>query len=150
MSIPDLDPNGLLPPGIHDTSLDEIRERFGFTLRRIRLLGGLQRALQNLAGAGVDVVFLDGSFVTRKRQPGDVDGCWEVNDHIDEAVLDPVFLDSDSHSTAMMKRRYGVHFFIAQDIEGQSGVPFVDFFQKTLDDQPKGILRIKLVGGDLT
>ena len=143
MSIPELRDDGLLPEGIHATSLDEIRERYGFTLRRRNLLEGLDRAVKNLADAGVKVVFLDGSFVTNKQQPGDIDGCWEANDDIDESVLDPVFLDFDDSCSAM-KMRYGVHFFIAQRIEGSSGVPFVDFFKTTADGTVKGILRIEL------
>lgn len=143
MSIPHLRDDGLLPEGIHPASLDEVRERYGFTLRRQSLLVGLEQALKNLADAGVKVVFIDGSFVTNKQQPGDIDGCWEVNGDIDESVLDPVFLDFQDSCSAM-KKRYGVHFFIAQQIEGASGVPFVRFFQTAADGTVKGILRVEL------
>ena len=145
MAIGKLNSNGLLEPGIHDTSLDEIRKVFAYNTRRTTLVDGLQRALGNLEVSGVKVVFIDGSFTTRKIHPRDVDGCWEVNPSVDVALLDPVFLDFSDHCSAM-RRKYGVHFFIAQRIEGGSGVPFSTFFQTTRDGRPKGILRMTLGG----
>jgi len=145
MGIADLNADGLLPPGTHDASLDEIREKFGYNMRRRALVDGLQRALRNLEAAGVRVVFINGSFVTRKRQPRDIDGCWEVTADVDDVLLDPVFLDFSDHCAAM-RRKYGVHFFIAQRIEHRSGVPFVTFFRETRDGRGKGILRVTLGG----
>jgi hypothetical protein len=52
MGIADLNADGLLPPGIYDTSLAEIRQRFAYNARRIALVDGLQRALENLEAAG--------------------------------------------------------------------------------------------------
>jgi hypothetical protein len=145
MGIADLNGDGLLPPGIHDASLDEIRQRFAYNARRAALVDGLQRALENLEAAGVQTVYIDGSFATRKKQPRDIDGCWEVTAAVDDTLLDPVFLDFSDHCAAM-RRKYGVHLFIAQMTEGRSGVPFSQFFQETRDGRPKGILRVTLRG----
>jgi len=47
--IPPFDPvTGLLPPGEHVASWDEVRERFGWNLLRRRLLDGLQQAWSRL------------------------------------------------------------------------------------------------------
>jgi hypothetical protein len=72
--IPDFDGNGYLPPGIHAATLDEISHRFGHEpeLRRvqmesIRWMVGLARRAQ------VARIVINGSFVTAKWEPNDVD-----------------------------------------------------------------------------
>ena len=88
-------------------------------------------------------VYIDGSFVTSKAEPNDVDGCWEWNDDIDLNQLDPVFLDFSNQRQAM-KEKYGVEFFVADWIEAGSGLTFLEFFQLNQYDDPKGILMIDL------
>ncbi|HWE62122.1 MAG TPA: hypothetical protein VHB98_10450 [Chloroflexota bacterium] len=63
-------------PGIHETTWAEVVERFGFSARRQMLLSGLQQALRSLAHAGCKRVYLGGSFVTTRNDPGDWDGCY--------------------------------------------------------------------------
>lgn len=142
--IPHLDDSGLLPAGIHSATLEEVRDRFGRknTVRR-RLFKGLKHSLQNLRAAGVRRVYINGSFVTDKSFPKDVDGCWDAEESIDLSKLDPVFLDFD-HARHRMKAKYGVDFFPANGVELGSGQPFLDFFQTDKDGQPKGILVIEL------
>ena len=141
--IPPLNAVGELPPGIHAATLDEVEAVFGKTPKRRILFDGLKRALQNLKGAGVRRVFIDGSFVTLKVEPNDVDGCWEWNEDVDLDMLDPVFLDF-SYQRRTMKEKYGVDFFIADWVEAGSGLTFLEFFQLNRSDEPKGILMIDL------
>jgi len=55
--IPPFDPvTGLLPPGEHVASWDEVRERFGWNLLRRRLLDGLQQGLVALGASGCSCV----------------------------------------------------------------------------------------------
>lgn len=74
MPIPRLRENGLLPEGIHRATLDEVRERFGTTsdrrrelMRRVEEWFEMAHAIQALR------FLLDGSFVTEKDSPNDVD-----------------------------------------------------------------------------
>ena len=85
-------------------------------------------------------IWLDGSFVTGKKEPNDIDGCWEYNNTVNINVLDPVFLGD----RIGMKDKYGLDFFIANIIEAASGLPFPKFFQQNRDGEPKGIIVIKL------
>src|SRR4030095_8170293 len=63
------------------------------TTPRLRcLFEGLQLAIQNLHAAGVRRVFIDGSFVTTKADPNDIDGCWEWTEEVHLDLLDPVLL----------------------------------------------------------
>ena len=65
---------GALPPGDHRATLEEIASRFGFTTRRRWLLKGLRAAVKAFWLAGIEDIFIDGSFCTEKPDPGDVDG----------------------------------------------------------------------------
>jgi hypothetical protein len=77
--IPDLTASGVLPPGIHDAEdWSEVVRRFGDTPERAALIAKLRQGLDNLRDAGCPWVLLDGSFVTSKPDPNDVDGCWEM------------------------------------------------------------------------
>jgi hypothetical protein len=137
-------PNALgeLPPGIHTATLAEVETVFATTPRRRRLFEGLRRAVQNLQAAGVCRVFIDGSFVTTKADPNDVDGCWEGDD-VNVDLLDPVFLDF-SQARRAMKAKYGVDFFLATWQEAGSGLTFLAFFQRNRADDPKGIVQLEL------
>lgn len=54
--------------------------RSGYTPYRRTLLSGLRRAIDLLRLFGCRRVYLNGSFVTNKEQPGDYDACWEADD----------------------------------------------------------------------
>jgi hypothetical protein len=73
--IPDWQVNGDLPPGIHFGRWAEIEARFGSNVRRRRLFAGFRQACDLLRRAGCRLVYLDGSFVTTKPNPGDFDAC---------------------------------------------------------------------------
>jgi hypothetical protein len=142
--IPDLNEDGLLPPGVYPAGLEEIRQRFGGrNVVRRRLFGGLTQALQNLREAGVKRVYVDGSFVTDKAFPNGVDGCWDAGGTIDLGKLDQVFLDFTDRRRKM-KEKYGVDFFPASSVEGNSRQAFLDFFQVDRDGRSKGVLVIDL------
>ena len=100
---------------------------------------GLESAAENLQAAGVQKIWIDGSFVTSKKEPNDVDGCWEYTERVDLGRIDPVFL---AESRAPMKGKYGVELFPAFVIEAGSGLPFPKFFQVNRDGEPKGILVV--------
>ena len=102
--LPEFNRDGRLPAGIHWATWQEIQSRFGFSSRRQQLLGGLGLALAALNRAGCSRVYIDGSFVTIKREPGDYDACWDV-DGVNVEALDSVFLDF-SKGRAAQKRKY--------------------------------------------
>jgi hypothetical protein len=77
LPIPNLNEQGLLPPGMHNCSLEEIGERFGTfqsTDRRPRLYEKLQVFLQQVRSIDLAIaVIVNGSFVTSKADPNDID-----------------------------------------------------------------------------
>jgi hypothetical protein len=142
MRIPPLQPNGELPPGEYPASLDEIERVYGHANDRRRLLmRGLRDAAAQFVRAGVRTLWVNGSFVTDKEMPNDIDGCWEFTPSVAVDQLDTVFLQ---RSRQGMKDKYGLDFFIANIIEADSGLPFPKFFQISRDGEPKGILVVPL------
>lgn len=135
--------NGNLPAGLHDAAWSEEVQRFGATPRRSLLLEGLKAALDALHAAGCRKVYVDGSFVTRKPEPGDFDACWDIAG-VEPNRLDPVLLDF-SNGRSAQKARYRGELFPAQLPEGLSGRTFLDFFQTDRQTgQRKGIVVIDL------
>ena len=103
-------------------------------------------ALSLLKSAGCQRVYIDGSFVTSKRRPGDIDVCWDIGG-VDPEALDPVFFEFDDERAAQ-KARFGAEFFPAQVPERLTGSAFLEFFQ--IDKKtggPKGIVEL-LLGTD--
>lgn len=142
MSIPPLQINGELPPGEHHATLDEIELVYGSTNdRRKLLMRGLRDAALQFAHAGVKTIWINGSFVTDKDMPNDIDGCWAYSSSVVIDSVDPVFLRC---SRQAMKEKFGLDFFIAHIIEAASGLPFPKFFQVNRNGDPKGILVVTL------
>lgn len=144
--IPQFTAAGLLPRGVHAATLEEVFERFGGNERRDQLLTGLVEALRLLQAAGCRRVYVNGSFVTAKELPNDIDACWDIQG-VDVNALDPVFFEFEN-GRAAQKARFGAEFFPAQLPEGITGRAFLDFFQ--VDKQtgePKGIIEIELDDG---
>lgn len=134
LMIPAFDRTGKLPPGIYWVTWKELESQ---------LLAGLRQALVFLKQAGCRSVYIDGSFVTTKPQPGDVDACWAI-EHVDPDKLDPVFLDF-SHARAAQKARFRGEFFPADLPEGLTGKTFLEFFQTDKETGArKGILALDL------
>ena len=111
--------------------------------RRRALLDGLTEALELLAAVGCRRVWLNGSFVTTKDEPGDFDACWDT-EGVDLDEIDPVFLDL-SNGRREQKGRFGGEFF-PNVVEAGSGLVFTEFFQNERDGSRKGIVVVDLRG----
>jgi hypothetical protein len=143
--IPQFDAEGNLPPGIHVVTWAELKMAFGTNQRRVQLLAGLRRAAEALKAAGCSTLYVDGSFVTKKDQPGDFDGCWDPRG-VDARRLDPVLLDFGNGRFAQ-KVKYGGELFPSSSI-AEAAPPrrvFLQFFQcDKRTGNPKGIVAIDL------
>ena len=148
MSIPDLDEHGLLPAGIHDCSVEEVKARFGWNAHRQRLIYCFVQFLTHEVRNMFDhPVYADGSFVTDKDRPGDIDVVLELHNASDaENWRGLMFMQEHQ---ARIRSQYSVDFWINFPHKND----FVAFFQyvghktakfKGLDHKHrKGILRIR-------
>ena len=77
MTIPNLDHDGFLPEGVHECSLVELDEQFGRfqgSDRRSVLFAKFVEYLGEVRSSGLATfVIVDGSFVTAKAEPNDID-----------------------------------------------------------------------------
>jgi hypothetical protein len=141
MPIPELSENGFLPEGIHEASIEEVRERFGRfqrTDRRPALFTKLSTYLAEVRASGLVVaVIVDGSFVTSKDEPSDIDLILVMRpDHDDRADLRPF----EYHAVAkhVVRRRY--RFDVVRAREGSDEYEqAVSFFQ--LAEGPSGLRK---------
>lgn len=140
--LPPLDPDtGRLPEGVHQADWEDVVDRFGWNPWRRRLIDGLGEAIDALARAGCRRVWLNGSFVTAKEEPGDFDACWDPAG-VDLDAVDPVLLEMADHRAAQ-KARFGGEL-LPNVVEAGSGLSFVEFFQNERDTTRKGIVLINI------
>ena len=131
----------VLPPGVHDATLDEIQERFATSEKRRKLFDGFRRAVVALVKAGCRTIYLDGSFITDKPVPGDFDVCWDPAG-VDAAKLDPVFLDFRMRRKRQ-KEMFGGEFF-PSGAKANATAAFLDFFQTDKHTgRAKGIIKLQ-------
>ena len=141
-------PWDILTSGIHQLTLVNFREIFVFNDIRRKQFHGLIRGLQSLKLAGCSTVYIDGSYVTKKPNPGDYDACWD-HANVDQHKLDAVLTDF-SNERAAQKNKYEGEFFPAYVAADSKGTIFLDFFQVEKNSgQAKGIIQLNLDTEDL-
>ncbi len=143
MPIPTFRAGGYLPEGLHEASEDEVITRFGAsTPRRVYLMGRLRRWLDLARAVGARRFFIDGSFVTEKAEPGDVDAVVWLPDGFREQVSagqsEAIELQS------MVRAREPKELFAAYSSEMWGG--WVEFFSGTRepDARRKGVVEVVL------
>ena len=144
--IPQAQSDGLLPAGVHRASWSEFRDSFATNAHRQFLLDGLQRASHLLRLAGCVELFVDGSYVSTKELPQDFDAAWSMEgvDLVLLKRLEPVFFEFGFGRAAQKAKFFG-EFFPAEMQEGNSGKPFLSFFQVDKETgNSKGIVSVDL------
>lgn len=147
MPIPTLEPNGLLPNGIHDCSLEDISSQFAWNDHRTGLFASFLNFIDTeLKPQFPYPIFFDGSFVTDKELPDDTDVVLDLSGAPDDRKWNALIF-MQQHQGRIMEV-YRVHFWI--NLPGMND--FAAFFQyvgvktasaKGLNPQHlKGILRI--------
>ena len=146
MAIPDLDDAGFLPEGVHECSLDELQRRFGGALhgdRRSALFAKLVEYIQELRSTRMaEGLIVDGSFVTDKAEPNDVDLVLILPaDHDFTATLRP--FEYNVLSRRRVFKRYAFDVLVARENSPEL-LEYVEFFQQIRGetDRLKGILKV--------
>jgi hypothetical protein len=148
MPIPVLNANGFLPAGIFECTLPEMRQRFGGFQKsdqRLRLFARLEELFQAMQRSGLfESLLMDGSFVTAKPVPNDIDL---------EAVLkrghdferDLPMSEYALVSRNLLRRRFGFDVMVAESASPLYKT-YVEFFSRVreMPDATKGLLRVNL------
>lgn len=104
--------------------------------RRRDLLTGLQDACRYLKQAGVDILFLNGSFVSNIPVPGDYDACWDMGAQGLALACLPGCLHPDSLSPPEQKDRFQGEFY---------SLRYLRLYQTSgSDPHPKGVVALVL------
>src|SRR5258705_81832 len=148
MPIPTLNQDGLLPPGVHDCTLNEIRSQFGSfrkSDRRPRLFALLESFVAEAIAVGlVRALIVDGSFVTEKHDPNDIDLIVVVApEHDFTSDITPRAYSVMSKKS--VRRRFGFDLLVARENSVEHN-DWVEFFQQVRLEpgRRKGILRLRL------
>lgn len=151
MPIPALNEHGLLPAGVHDCTVEEVQASFGWNEHRRQLTEGFTQFLRDeIHDEFGSPVYADGSFVTDKERPNDIDVVLDLH-HGSDAENWRGLMFMQKHQ-ARIREQYGVDFWINFPRPSPQANDFVAFFQyaghktakfKGLDSRhPKGILRV--------
>jgi hypothetical protein len=146
--IPEFDSNGNLPPGIHEANFDEVVDRFSLPRSRHResRTNKLRAFYSSFLRRYATRVYIDGSYVTNKLSPKDVD----------LVVFLPEDFDFESEAGATLRRyqretqNFHLHIFFGregQPREVNSLHRRVEYFQwNTRHDPPlrKGIILVRI------
>jgi hypothetical protein len=148
LSLPELCPNGLLPPGIHAASLAEVVERFGSgsaaRVRSAELLKAVVRAA--IQYETIKRILIWGSFVTAKPEPNDLDYTAIVGIDFRTTILAREHLRFLSPRDA--RAYYGVDrsYVVISDYPIDFFVEKLDFVTTTRDGIEVGVVEISVRG----
>lgn len=151
--IPELQ-DGVLPEGVHHCTIEEVKELFGRfrrSDRRPQLTDQLTRYIQDARNSGrVSAIVIDGSYVTAKEEPGDIDLIVALRPDLDLAAkMRP--MEYNIQSKPMVRKLY--RFDVLPAVDGSETYQrFLDFFSRVKLSDPsqhtgqdrKGVLRIEL------
>ncbi len=141
--IPNFCDGGFLPEGLHVATDADITFRFGTSSKhRRRLALRLRRWVELARAVGAKRLFIDGSFVTSKDDPNDVDAVvWlpiDFSERVARGDLEAVELET------MLLTRRPEELFAAEDRRDWDD--WLEFFSRTreTDVSRKGLVEVKL------
>jgi hypothetical protein len=141
--IPEFREDGYLPEGLHVATEAEVTFRFGTgNPRRRRLILRLRRWLELSRLTQARRFFVDGSFVTAKDEPNDIDAVVLLADDFERQISEgsgPAL-----ELEAMLLTRRPEEIFAAEDTRDWND--WVKFFSRTReeDGRRKGVVEITL------
>ena len=141
--IPEFRGDGYLPEGLHVATLAAVTFRFGSANRqRRRLVLRLRRWVELANAIGAHRLFVDGSFVTEKTAPGDVDAVVWLPTNFRQLLDDDV--DEAVELEEMLLTRQPQEIFAAEDESDWND--WLEFFTRTReqDGRRKGVVEVRL------
>ena len=141
--IPEFRDDGYLPVGLHVATEAEVTFRFGTdTARRRRLALRFRRWIELSRAVGAKRLFVDGSFVTAKPDPNDVDAVVWLSDDFAQRVSDGNLAAIELET--MLLTRHPEEIFAAEDRRDWDD--WLEFFGRTreLDGRRKGTVEVEL------
>jgi hypothetical protein len=142
-AIPRFRSDGYLLEGLYLASLAEVTFRFGASSRRRRRLTlRLRRWVESARQVGAQRLLADGSFVTAKQEPNDIDAVILLPSDFEQQIEEGV--ESALELEEMLLTRQPEEIFAAEDETGWTD--WVDVFSRTreADRRRKGLVEIEI------
>jgi len=139
--IPEFNKYGNLPAGIYKSSITSIEKIFGTNSeKRILLFNNFRKFLELLSPFKKKIkrLILDGSFVTSKESPGDIDCIMIIENNF---RFTPEIVEELSNSKRLYKL-YNIHLFMFEEKNIENYRKILNFFSKDRDLKPKGIIEV--------
>ena len=145
----------LIAEGLSLTTLGAVQalcvDPFLHSVSRPRLMAGLRALLDILAGDGIRCnIWLDGSFVTLKSEPADIDVLLYVAPHTEmtDAQWERLswFASKDDANVAAMLSDYGCDCYFTNDRSHLDSY-WMKQFGRDRSGNPKGIAVVSINGG---
>lgn len=138
--------SGLLKSNIYEMTLTEFEEAFVNNSSRERIFKGLLLLIEHLREIGCITIYIDGSYVTKKQRPNDVDVCWVVEKgSMGMAEEKFPWLADPENNIKYLNANYCADVF-PSDFLMYSGGTILDFFQKDKETHKlKGIIKMNIL-----
>ena len=135
--LPEFSKSGYLPPGLHRTDLVEVQQRFGSNDTRRSLLRHLNNFVELIRSVDAKRLIVDGSFVTAKENPADIDVILVLPDTFDTTTREArILLES--------RIRFNIHLFPVREGDNEFFQHWIGFFGHDRDGAPKGLVEVSL------
>ncbi len=137
---------GNLEPGMYNMMWEDFKSVFGSSEYRQNLIRGMEMAVNGLKAVGCKVIYIDGSFITKKIYPRDFDLCWDedgVNYELSKTTYRGLF--DFGFKMQNMKKRYGEDIVQMTNYANERGTSFLNYFQEDKQGREKGIVKISLI-----
>lgn len=138
--IPEFNKYGNLPAGIYKSSMTCIKKIFGTNSeKRILSFDKFRNFLELLSPFKKNIkrIVLDGSFVTSKESPGDIDCIMIIENNF---RFTPEIVEKLCDS----KKLYNIHLFVFEEKNTERYRDILNIFSKDRDLKPKGLVEVIL------
>lgn len=128
---------------LHQTitlTYEELVFHFGTNPRRIEQLKNALHFFHVFKSCGCQTVYIDGSFVSKKRLPEDIDLCFDIT-HLDAENIERNFPEFfDIHEIARIHKDLQCHIFYFSDTYKR----LFDLLAEDRDGNLKGFIKLNL------
>jgi hypothetical protein len=145
VSLPEILPNGFLPPGVHRATLREILIRFGADTPRRQVLASRLEELLRLARTTGKLLraFICGSFVTNKPFPRDLDVFLLMQQGFDQEFIRLAPVQSDIFRYERARLLFEADVFWATEAIGVEELDsWLSVYQLSRDMVLRGIVEV--------
>lgn len=135
------DSTGYLKAGVHEATLEELAAAFGaVNFRRRAIMDGLRWVVERLRNYGVETIWVDGSFLTSKERPGDVDVVYVPPDGADTGTWG--YLSFPNRRELKKLKKVDLWPHPSPQRRGLGAIPLIEWFQTDEDGVAKGVLLL--------